>query len=116
MDIDKVNLSLSEKVEHMRNHKCFICHKEGCHSSKHKGYPGRKGRPPQQGEHPSWRRTTETQEVKMNPRVSDIMKQLEISAEYAIKLMGDYYSHNQPATTWEKMAKEESINNITQGF
>ena len=44
------------------------------------------------------------------------MKQHEISAEHVIKLMGNYYSHNTPATTWEKMSKEESVNRITQDF
>ena len=52
MDIDKINLSPSERVEHIRNCKCFICHKEGCHSSKHRGYPGKRerGKPPPQGD------------------------------------------------------------------
>ena len=35
MDIDKIHLSPSKRAEHIRNRKCFICHKEGCHSSKH---------------------------------------------------------------------------------
>ena len=35
MDVDKINLSPSERAEHIRNQKCFICHKEGCHLSKH---------------------------------------------------------------------------------
>ena len=48
--------------------------------------------------------------------VTDFMQQHEISAEHAIELMGNYYSHNQPATTWERTAEEESVNRITQGF
>ena len=64
----------------MRNCKCFICHKEGCHSSKHRGYPGKRGgqggRPPPQGEHPSWRKSMEsTRELRTNPLVTDYMKQ-----------------------------------------
>ena len=53
MDVDKINHSPNERPEHIRNRKCFICHKEGCHLSKHRGYPGKrgKGRPP--GDHPS---------------------------------------------------------------
>ena len=119
MDVDKVNLSPSERVEHMRNCKCFICHKEGCHLSKHKGYPGRKGKgkPLPQGERSSWRRTTETREVKgVDPQVGDFMKQHEISVEHAIELMGNYYSHHESATTWGETAEEELVNQITQGF
>ena len=44
------------------------------------------------------------------------MKQHEISAEHAKEQMGNYYSHNEPATTWEGTAEEESVNEITQGF
>ena len=44
------------------------------------------------------------------------MKQHGISAEQALNLLGNYYSHNNPATTWEGTVKEESINEITQGF
>ena len=43
------------------------------------------------------------------------MKQHEISVEYAIELMGNYYSHNSPAMAWEKTT-EESVNKITQVF
>ena len=118
MEVEKVNLSPRERVEHIQNNKCFICHKEGCHSSKHKGYLGKRGKPLQQGEHPSWRRTTETREVdEADPRVNNFMKQHEISAEHAIELMGNYYSHNLSTTTWERMAEEELVNKITtQGF
>ena len=117
MDVDKINLSPSERAEHMKNHKCFICHKEGCHSSKHKGYPRRKERPQQQGKCPFWRSTTETREFdEVDPWVSGFMKQHEISAEHAIELMGNYYSYNSPTTTWERTAEEELVNEITQGF
>ena len=43
------------------------------------------------------------------------MKEHGISVEHAIELMGNYYSHDEPASTW-KRAKEESVNKITQGF
>ena len=111
MDIDKINLSPSERVEHIRNRKCFICHKEGCHSSKHKGYPGKrgKGKPPQ-GDHLSWRKTTETtREVKSDLQVADFMRQHNISVDHAIELMGNYYSHNNAAVTWEQTAEEELV-------
>ena len=75
MDVDKINLSPGERAEHIRNQKCFICHKEGCHSSKHRGYPRKRGRGRTPGSHPSWRKTTEVaREVKTDPEVADFMK------------------------------------------
>ena len=118
MDIDKINLSPSERVEHIRNQKCFICHKEGCHMSKHRGYPGKRsrGRPPQ-GDCLSWRKTTETtREVKPDPQVAEFMRQHNISVDHAIKLMGNYYSHNNAAVTWEQTAEEESVELINLDF
>ena len=51
----------------------------------------------------SWRKTTETtREVKADLQVTDFMKQHNISAKHAIKLMGNYYSHDNAAITWEK--------------
>ena len=117
MHVDKINLSPSERAEHMWNCKCFICHKEGCHSSKHKGYPRRRGKPPQQGECPSWRKTTETREFdEVDLWIASFMKQHEISVEHALELMGNYYSHDEAATTWDRKTKEELVNEITQGF
>ena len=57
-----------------------------------------------------------TREVRTYPQVANFMKQHEISAEHAIELMGNYYSHNNPATTWEKTAKEESVILINLDF
>ena len=119
MDIDKINLSSSERVEHIRNRKCIICHKEGCHSSKHRGYPGKRGRgrPLPQGDCFSWRKTKETtREVKANPQVADFMKQHNISVEHTIELMGNYYSHNNAVIAWEKTAEEESVELINLDF
>ena len=119
MDMDKINLSPSERAEHIRNQKCFICHKEGCHTSKHQGYPRKRGRgrPLPQGDHLSWRKTTETtREVNANPQVANFMRQHNISMEHAIELMGNYYSHNNAVVTWEKTAKEESVKLINLDF
>ena len=59
----------------------------------------------------------ETREVnETDPWVGDFMRQHEISAEHALELMGNYYSHNEPAMTWEKTPKEELVNQTTQGF
>ena len=117
MDIDKINLSPSDKAEHIRNRKCFICHKEGCHSSKHRGYPGKRGRGKPPGDRSSWRKTTETtKEVKTNPEVANFMKLHNISAGHAIELMGNYYSHNDAAITWEPTAEEESVELINLDF
>ena len=55
-------------------------------------------------------------EVKADPWVTDFMKQHDISAEHAIELMGNYYSHDNTAITWEKMAKEESVELINLDF
>ena len=57
-----------------------------------------------------------TREVKVDPWVRDFMKQHDISAEHAIELMGNYYSHNNPAITWEKMAEEESVELVKLEF
>ena len=117
MDVDKINLSPSERAEHIRNRKCLICHKEGCHSSKHRGYPGKKGKGRPLGDHSSWRKTTETtREVKTDLEVANFMKQHNISVGHAIKLMGNYYSHNNAAITWEPTTEEESVELINSDF
>ena len=117
MDVDKINLSPSERAEHIRNRKCFICHKEGCHSSKHRGYPGKRGKGRPLGDHSSWRKTTETtREVKTDPEVANFMKLHNISAGHAIELMGNYYSHDNAATTWEPTATEESVELVNLDF
>ena len=116
MDIDKINLSPGEKAEHIRNWKCFICHKEGCHSSKHRGYLGKRGKGRTPADH-SWRKTAETaREVKTNPEVANFMKLHNISVDHTIELMGNYYSHNNAATTWEPMTKEELVELINLDF
>ena len=92
-----------------------ICHKEGCHLSKHKGYPKGRGKSPQQGAQPPWR-TTKTREVEGDLQINNFMKQHGISTEQALNLMGNYYSHTEPVTTWEGTTKEDSVNEITQGF
>ena len=119
MDVDKINLSPSEKAEHIWNRKCFICHKEGYHSSKHQGYPRKRGRGRilPQGDRLSWRTTTETtREVKPDPQVAEFMRQHNISVDHAIELMGNYYSHDNTAVTWEQMAEEELVELINLDF
>ena len=117
MDIDKINLSPSDRAEHIRNRKCFICHKEGCHSSKHRGYLGKRGRGKPPGDHSPWKKNIETtKEVKTDPEVANFMKLHNISAGHAIELMGNYYSHNNPATTWEPTAEEESVELVNLDF
>ena len=117
MDVDKINLSPSERAEHIRNRKCFICHKEGCHSSEHQGYPGKRGKGRTPGGHPSWKKTTEiNREVTTDPEVANFMKLHNISAGHTIELMGNYYSHNNAATTWKPTAKEESVELVNLDF
>ena len=110
MDVDRVSLTPSERAEHMRNKKCFICHKEGCHSSQHKGYLGKReggpfwGRtPPKEG---SWRKKPVVQEVTQEDlQVSTFMKQHDISPAQAIEMMGNYY--DQSAKDWNPVSEEE---------
>ena len=44
------------------------------------------------------------------------MKQHNISVGHAIELMGNYYSHNSAAITWEPTAEEESVELINLDF
>ena len=63
------------------------------------------------------RKTTETtKEVKTDPEVASFMKLHNISVGHAIELMGNYYSHNKAATTWEPTAEEESVELVNLDF
>ena len=44
------------------------------------------------------------------------MKQHNISAGHAIELMGNYYSHNNTAITWEPTTEEELVELINLDF
>ena len=44
------------------------------------------------------------------------MKLHNISAGHAIELMGNYYSHNNTATTWEPTAAEELVELVNLDF
>ena len=55
-------------------------------------------------------------EVKADPEVANFMKQHNISVSHAIELMGNYYSHNNAAITWEPTAEEESVEVINLDF
>ena len=37
MDVDRIYLSPTQRAEHIRNNKCFICHKVGCSTRNHPG-------------------------------------------------------------------------------
>ena len=117
MDVDKVFLSPSEKAEHIWNKKCFICHKEGCHMSKHKGYPRKRGGPgPPQGrptnQEGSWRRWPAIKEMDQeDPWVSNFMKQHDISLTQAIKMMGNYYNDSA-----KNKGKAEEVDLMTLDF
>ena len=52
----------------------------------------------------------------MDPEVANFMKLHNISAGHAIELMGNYYSHNQAATTWEPTTEEESVELVNLDF
>ena len=55
-------------------------------------------------------------EVKTDPEVTNFMKLHNISAGHAIELMGNYYSHNKAATTWEPTAEEELVELVNLDF
>ena len=57
-----------------------------------------------------------TREVKTDPEVASFMKQHNISVGHTIKLMGNYYSHNNAAITWEPTAEEELVEVINLDF
>ena len=42
MDVDRIYLSPTQRAEHIRNNKCFICHRVGCSTRNH---PGMKNKP-----------------------------------------------------------------------
>ena len=44
------------------------------------------------------------------------MKQHNISVGHIIELMGNYYSHNNAAITWEPTAEEELVELINLDF
>ena len=98
MDIDKINLSPAERAEHMQNHKCFICHKEG-HLSKYPGYP-QGGKPPlKPNPWPPWRAQS-TREVSTNSWVTDFMKKEGITLDQVIDLLEPYCRSSGGAQEW----------------
>ena len=65
----------------------------------------------------SWRKTTETtREVQADLQVANFMRQHNISTEHTIELMGNYYSHNNAAVTWEETTKQEFVKLINLDF
>ena len=113
MDIDRINLSPSERTKHIHDCKCFICHKEGCHSPKHSGWPKGRGKPPQQGAQIPWR--AKAWEVDGDPQVANFIKQKGISVQQAIDLLGNYYSW-EPASSWEELEEELVARLSVEGF
>ena len=57
-----------------------------------------------------------TREVKPDPQVAEFMKQHNILADHTIELMGNYYSHNSAAVTWQQTAEEELVELINLDF
>ena len=57
---------------------------------------------------------------KMSPRprtvTANFMKLHNISTGHAIELMGNYYSHDNAAVTWEPTAEEESVELVNLDF
>ena len=57
-----------------------------------------------------------TKEVKTDPEVANFMKLHNISASHAVELMGNYYSHDNPTTTWGPTAEEELVELVDLDF
>ena len=92
MEVDKIKLSPAEQVEHIQNHKCFICHKVGCHFSKHAGYP--RGGTPQRNP-PSPGHFQKTNKVVIDPRVTTYMNKKGITPEQALSLLGTAFGDDE---------------------
>jgi len=110
MDVDALRLSPTQRAEHMRNNKCFICHKIGCRSNKHPR-PGNKTmtRPPAPTSSSFARATVVSESSEDNPLLA-YARQLNISEKEAVRSLGIVYGElNQDGTIAESGSVEEVV-------
>jgi len=113
MDVDTIRLSPAQRAEHMRNNKCFICHKVRCWTDKHP-HPGNKSKTrPSPASSSSFARTAVVSEATL---LLDYARKLNITEEEAISSLGIVYGElNQDGNPTESLVSE-SVASINQGF
>jgi len=113
MDIDVLRLSPTQRAEHMRNNKCFICHKVGCRSNKHPR-PGNKAMTrPLASTSSSFVRATTVPETLENNPLLNYARRLNISEKEAIHSLGIVYGElNQDGTIAESGSVEEVVAHV----
>jgi len=110
MDVDVLRLSPTQQAEHMRNNKCFICHKIGCCSNKHPR-PGNKTttHPPAPTSSSFARATVVSESLEDNPLLA-YARQLNISEKEAVRSLGIVYGElDQDGTIAESGSVEEVV-------
>jgi len=113
MDVDTLRLSPTQRAEHMRANKCFICHKVGCHSNKHP-CPGNKAmtRPPASTSS-SFVRATIVPETSENKPLLDYARRLNILEKEAVRSLGIVYGElNQDGIITESGSVEEVVAHV----
>ena len=116
MEVDRVKLSPREQVEHMRDYKCFICHKVGCHSAGHPGYPGGKRSP--QWTPPFTGCFQRTNEVASNLRIDTYINKKDVTTNQVMTILEAASGAEEEEGAKEWSTEEESVNQIStpQGF
>jgi len=112
MDVDVLRLFPIQCAEHMRNNKCFICHKVRCCSNKHPR-PGNKmtTRPPTSTS--SFVRATTIPNPSKDNLLLDYARKLNISEKEAIPSLGIVYRElNQDGTIAESGSIEEVVAHV----
>ena len=115
MDIDALRLSPTQRAEHMRSNKCFICHKVRCRSNRHP-CPGSKVTTcPPASPSSSFVRANTVSEPAMateNPLL-DYARRLNISEKEAVRSLGIVYGElNQDRTIAESGSVEEVVAHV----
>jgi len=113
MDIDVLRLSPTQRAEHMRTNKCFICHKVGCRSNKH-SRPGNKATThPPASPSSSFARATVVPKPSENNPLLDYARKLNILEKEAVHSLGIVYGElNQDGTIAESGSAEEVVANV----
>ena len=94
----------------MWDHKCFICHKVGCHSAKHPGYPGGKRTP--QRNSPTSGCFQKTNDITADPRVAAFLNRKDVTANQAMTILEVVFgAKEEGAKEWP--TKEELVNQVS---